>query len=361
MTTREQGVAAIKAHEGLRLQAYPDPASGGEPWTIGYGHTGGVKPGDVITLEQAEQFLADDIATAQMGIRALVSVPLNSGQLWALTSFVFNLGAGALKKSTLLTKLNAGDYKGAADEFGKWINAAGKPMAGLVTRRTAERAMFLRDGAPQQATPAPKPPPFADTGEPPSPFDSPQPKPVKEPTMPIPAILAALLPSLIESIPKLGKLFGSGSDVAERNVAAATMAMRIAQEAVGAKSDQEAVETIAADPVVAAKVREAIESRWLDLTEAGGDGIAGARKADAEAMTSAGPWWQVVRSPSFVIACLLLPLVYLIVGNVAGLYGAEWSPDARAGIAGSIAGGIVMGLIGYYYGQTTSRNRTPPP
>lgn len=146
MTTREQGIAAIKAHEGLRLQAYPDPGSGGEPWTIGWGHTGGVKRGDVITIEQAEKFLAEDIAEAQDGIRELVKVPLTDGQLWALTSFVFNLGAGALRKSTLLKRLNAGDYAGAAEQFGLWVNAAGKPMPGLVRRRAEEKAMFLSGG-----------------------------------------------------------------------------------------------------------------------------------------------------------------------------------------------------------------------
>ena len=70
---------------------------------------------------------------------------------------------------------------------------------------------------------------------------------------------------------------------------------------------------------------------------------------------------SVWKSPSLIVCMFLLPLVYLIMGNVTGLYGAEWAPEARAGIAGSIAGGIVMGLIGYYYGQTTSRNRSPQP
>jgi hypothetical protein len=180
----------------------------------------------------------------------------------------------------------------------------------------------------------------------------------KEKSMPLPLIIGALLPSLIEAIPKLGALFGSGSAVQERNVKAAEMAVQIVQDVTGARNTQEAVEMVKADPAMAQVAAKAIEDNWYALTDAGGGGIDGARKADTAFVASGeSPW----KSPSLLVAALLLPLVYLIVGNVTGLYGAEWSADARAGIAGSIAGGIVMGLIGYYYGQTTSRNRTPAP
>ena len=174
--------------------------------------------------------------------------------------------------------------------------------------------------------------------------------------MPLPAILGALLPTLIESVPKLGKLFGSGSEVAERNVKAAELAMQIAKDALGARNDQEAVELVKADPAAAAKAAEAIEARWLELTEAGGDGIAGARKADA-AQQAAG---SLLQSASFWVALMLLPLVYLLVLSLIGMVGtASWSDDVRAGLAGSLISAIVGGLVGYYYGQTTSRNRTP--
>jgi putative chitinase len=177
----------------------------------------------------------------------------------------------------------------------------------------------------------------------------------KEPSMPLPAILAAVLPSLIESIPKLGKLFGSGSEVAERNVKAAEIALTVAQEAIGARNAQETVEMLQAYPSLVAKATKAIEERWLDLTEAGGDGIAGARKAEEASKGSS--WWQ---SPSLIMAALLLPLVYLLVLSLIGLVGsATWSDDVRAGLAGSLMSAIVGGLVGYYYGQTTSRNRTP--
>lgn len=174
--------------------------------------------------------------------------------------------------------------------------------------------------------------------------------------MPLPAILGALLPTLIESVPKLGKLFGSGSEVAERNVKAAELAMQIAKDALGARNDQEAVELVKADPAAAAKAAEAIEARWLELTEAGGDGIAGARKADA-AQQAAG---SLLQSASFWVALMLLPLVYLLVLSLIGMVGtASWSDDVRAGLAGSLISAVVGGLVGYYFGQTTSRNRTP--
>ena len=173
--------------------------------------------------------------------------------------------------------------------------------------------------------------------------------------MPLPAILGALLPTLIESVPKLGKLFGSGSEVAERNVKAAELAMQIAQDALGARNAQEAVEIAKADPAAAAKAAEAIEARWLELTEAGGDGIAGARKADA-AQQAAG---SLLQSASFWVTLALLPLVYMVVGSIVGLWGNEWPSDVRAAIATAVVSLIVGGAAGYYWGQTTSRNRTP--
>jgi hypothetical protein len=153
-------------------------------------------------------------------------------------------------------------------------------------------------------------------------------------------------------------MFGSGSEVSERNVKAAEAVVEVAKEAINARNEQELIETVKADPQAAQTVREAISANWFRLEEVGG-GVESARKADAVAMQGDGPWWQIVRSPSFVVACLLLPLVYLIVASIIGLIGnAEWSADVRAAIAGTIVGSIVGGLVGYYYGQTTSRNRT---
>lgn len=187
--------------------------------------------------------------------------------------------------------------------------------------------------------------------------DSLTPEPTtKERTMPLQAFVAAALPAIIEAIPKLGKLFGSGSEVAERNIKAAELAVEIVRDATGASNAQAAAEALKADPAMAQRAGQAIEARWLELTEAGGDGIAGARKADA-AQQAAGALWH---SASFWIALVLVPLVYLLTLSLIGMIGtATWSDDVRAGLAGSLISAIVGGLVGYYFGQTTSRNRTP--
>jgi muramidase (phage lysozyme) len=173
-------------------------------------------------------------------------------------------------------------------------------------------------------------------------------------TMPLAPIMAAVLPSIVEAIPKLGRLFGSGSAVAERNVKAAELAVSIVQDATGAVNAQEAAEKVKADPSALHAAVAAVEQRWYELAEAGGGGIEGARKADAEARKSG----DIPHSPSFWITLALLPLVYLVVGSVVGLWGDSWPSDVRAAIATAIVSLIVGGAAGYYWGQTTSRNRT---
>lgn len=141
MKTSEYGKRFIKEKEGLRLEAYR--CSGGI-LTIGYGHTAGVVPGMIINKIQAEKFFLEDLEQkAEAIINRLVKVPLTQGQYDALVSFVFNLGAGNLMKSTLLRLLNAGDYAGAAEQFERWNKSGGKVTAGLVKRRAEEKQMFL--------------------------------------------------------------------------------------------------------------------------------------------------------------------------------------------------------------------------
>lgn len=147
MRTSERGLQFIAEHEGLSLHAYPDPGSGGEPYTIGYGHTGGVKPGDVCTPEQAMEWLREDIQEAERAIERLVTVELTDEQHAALVSFVFNLGAGNFERSTLLKMVNARNFDGASREFPRWNRAAGRVMAGLTKRRHAEAAMFAGEYA----------------------------------------------------------------------------------------------------------------------------------------------------------------------------------------------------------------------
>lgn len=140
MNISQTGLDAIKAYEGCRLTAYFD--SVGVP-TIGVGHTLGVKMSDRITQDQADEFLRADMEDAESAVNRYVTVPLNQGQFDALCSFVFNLGAGAFKGSTLLKLLNARKYDEAADQILVWNRAGGRVLPGLVKRRTSERMMFL--------------------------------------------------------------------------------------------------------------------------------------------------------------------------------------------------------------------------
>lgn len=142
MQTSQRGIDLIKRFEGLRLTAYPDPATGGDPWTIGYGTTRGVRPGMTITSARAEEMLRADLERFENAIGRLVTARLCQHQLDALVSLTYNIGEGALRDSTLLRKLNAGDYAGAAAQFERWVHAGGKIMPGLVKRRAAERTLF---------------------------------------------------------------------------------------------------------------------------------------------------------------------------------------------------------------------------
>ncbi|PDO81910.1 lysozyme [Kosakonia sacchari] len=148
MQISDKGIALIKQFEGLRLTAYQDSVG---VWTIGYGWTQPVDGKPIrarmtIKEETAERLLRTGLVGYESDVSKLVKVKLTQGQFDALVSFAYNLGARALSTSTLLKKLNAGDYRGAADEFLRWNKAGGQVLAGLTRRREAERALFL-DGA----------------------------------------------------------------------------------------------------------------------------------------------------------------------------------------------------------------------
>lgn len=134
----------IAEFEGRRKQAYPDPATGGDPWTIGVGHTGPeVHRGLTWTDAQIDAALDADLMKFDRGVSALIGdAPTTQHQFDALVSFAFNLGLGNLGKSSLISRHRIKDYVGAAVEFAKWNRAAGKPMAGLTRRRAAEAALY---------------------------------------------------------------------------------------------------------------------------------------------------------------------------------------------------------------------------
>lgn len=129
----------VKQFEGRELKAYRCSAG---VLTIGYGHTKGVKEGDEISASEAEQLLVEDLTAIANDLSRLVNVPVSDGQYIALLSLAFNIGATALKKSTLLSLLNHKRYDEAAEQFDKWIYAGGKESEGLKRRRAAERELF---------------------------------------------------------------------------------------------------------------------------------------------------------------------------------------------------------------------------
>ena len=132
----------IKQFEGLRLKAYLCPAG---IWTIGYGHTSGVSPNSFITIQEADEYLHRDVATIEMQLNKL-NLSLRQCQWDAIVSFVFNVGIGNFKSSTLLAKIRINpDDNLIMDEFLRWVYANGKVMKGLQKRRLAEMKLYFSD------------------------------------------------------------------------------------------------------------------------------------------------------------------------------------------------------------------------
>ena len=345
MFTNQAGVELIKEFEGLRLRAYLCPAGVA---TIGYGTTVyptgcKVQIGEQITAEQAQEYLRSDLRAFERDVERMVLVPLNPNQFAALVSFAYNLGAEALRKSTLLRLLNAHNYAGAADQFGRWTYAAGKQLPGLVRRRAAERALFLQAGI---TAPAPSAPEIGD-------FPPMQPVAAIHTDKPMAPIVAALMPSLISAIPEIAKLFGSGP----RTDKTAAIAQKVAETVIAATNApnlQAAVETVQADPQMRAQATEAVQAIWYELQEIGG-GISAAREFSAK---TAADGASFIRMPAFWISLALLPLLY---GTVyAVLTGGDgFTSELRAAIASSVVTGVLGAVAGFWLGSsfTTSRSR----
>lgn len=161
----EEAIDLVKRFEGIpdgdpstvNIDPYLDPI---EIWTIGWGHAiryhGRFLRGETdrpqvkalypegITMDQAVAMLHSDMIDAGRDVLSVVTVPLNDNEFGGLVSFTFNLGIGNLRSSTLLKLLNTNDRAGAADQFTRWVRAGGKVLPGLVKRREAERALFLK-------------------------------------------------------------------------------------------------------------------------------------------------------------------------------------------------------------------------
>jgi GH24 family phage-related lysozyme (muramidase) len=137
------GLYLIKRFEGFSPIVYICPA--GYP-TVGYGHL--VKPEERkkfatgLTETDGEELLRRDVQIAEVAVLRLIHMPLTDGQFDALASFTFNLGPGALQRSTLRRQINRGEHRAAAAEFSKWVWAGGRRLSGLVARRRAESVLY---------------------------------------------------------------------------------------------------------------------------------------------------------------------------------------------------------------------------
>ena len=177
----DKGMALLREFEGYHTRqpdgscvAYLDRLAKPHVWTIGFGLTEGVHEGMRLTAEEAEACLRKELAKHEAAVIRLVTVDLNQNQFDALVSFSYNVGFGALGRSTLLKRLNAGDIDGAAREFARWNKAGGVVYRGLVRRRAAEAALFLE---PVDASPLPDMPQAVEETPP-----RPQAKPVRDAT-----------------------------------------------------------------------------------------------------------------------------------------------------------------------------------
>lgn len=146
MTINQKGIDLIKHFEGFYEKSYLCPA---KVWTIGYGTTkwysnDPVKSGQTVTKSEAENLLKHDLTQFEKGVISLVKAKINENQFSALVSFAYNVGLGALAKSTLLKMLNAGaEPEAVAPQFLRWNKAGGQVLAGLTRRREAEANLFL--------------------------------------------------------------------------------------------------------------------------------------------------------------------------------------------------------------------------
>lgn len=142
-------LSLVKQWEGFRAEAYPDPGSrDGTPWTIGYGTTkiGGVpvKKGQTISEPEAARLLGIELTRVAAVVERLVKASLTDNQFGALVSFTYNIGDDAFTRSTLLKKLNAGDYAAVPAQMARWVHNDGNQMQGLVNRRAAEAGLWAK-------------------------------------------------------------------------------------------------------------------------------------------------------------------------------------------------------------------------
>ena len=179
------------------------------------------------------------------------------------------------------------------------------------------------------------------------------PQPKEQTMLPMAPFVAAVLPSLIDLVPKLGRLFSSGSETSERNIKAAEIVVAAAKEAIGARNEQELLETIGADPAAAAAVRNAIEAQWFRLEEVGG-GIAGAREANAHYLQPGAPGFWL--NPAFWLSLVLLTMPFMLLIDVFFVHPETYDGNLRVQIVTGVL--LVISIVGgYWLGTSFSSQR----
>ena len=239
-----------------------------------------------------------------------------------------DLGAIALIKGRgALPDVIAGNFEAAVSKCNKeWASLPGSPYGQPVVRMDHAKEAYINAGGIVINQPA---------------------QPPKETTV-SPFIVPAIS-AVIDLLPKLGTIFGSGSDVSNRNIKAVEMVIDTAKEAIGARNEQELAEAIKSDPAAAASVKAAVEAKWFELTEVGG-GVESARKANAE-MTEKKSWLN----PAIWVTAAILPLVYLVAYSVLMRDG--WSDDIKMMVVTSILTGGFGAITGYWMGTSASSAR----
>ena len=166
-------------------------------------------------------------------------------------------------------------------------------------------------------------------------------------------IIAAVLPTLIEQIPKLGRIFGSGSEVSERNIKAAEVVVEAVKTATNAVNAQDAAEKVQKSPEARAAAEKAVEAIWYELTEAGGGGVDGARKANTAFMESGVPMWK---SPALLISLVLIVMPMMLVVDVLFVHPENYTGELRVQIVTAVLAVIAM-VAGYWIGTSFSSAR----
>lgn len=225
----------------------------------------------------------------------------------------------------------------------EWASLPGSPYGQPVKTMEQVREVYRSFGGVERPDGAPAPVESRDVPA--------APPPPKETD--VSPFVAAALPSLVELLPKLGRIFSSGSKTAERNVAAAEVVAETVIAATGSRNIQEAVEAVRADPVLRQAAEQAIDARWYELTEAGGGGIEGARKANASLIESGVPMWK---NPAFLISLVLIVMPMMLVTDVLFVHPENYTGELRVQIVTAVLAVIAM-IAGYWIGTSFSSAR----